>query len=46
VKILTKEDLTNAKKFLETELKKEAINKVKQEIKNLNEINNVTYKIL
>lgn len=45
-KILAKNDLENAKKILEMDLKKEAIKKIKEEIKILNETNNVTYKIL
>jgi len=45
-KILTKKDLENAEKFIELELKKDAIEKMKNEVKNLNKINNVTYKIL
>lgn len=45
-KILTTEDLENAKKLLESKAKKEALENLKRKINNENEKNNIKYKIL
>ncbi len=45
-KILSKEDIANAKNLLEWKLKQLALNEVKKQIKEQNVTNNITYEIL
>ncbi len=45
-KILTKEDIENAKKFLESKLEQQSLDELKKEVQSLNAKNNIVYEIL